>query len=219
LKICSEKGHIFNRIEDSYVVYTCSKGHSCKSTLSNFYKGVDCLTCSISEKVSKPEKEIVEYIQSLGIKNIITSDRSVIHPYELDIYLPDHNLAIEYNGKWFHDETYKDKHYHLMKTNLCNNENIQLIHIFDDEWEFKKDIVKNRLKHILGLNDKHIYARKCIVKEINTKEAKEFCEQYHIQGYGVSRVKLGLYYNNELVSVMTFSKPSVSKGNNKKQGT
>jgi hydroxymethylpyrimidine pyrophosphatase-like HAD family hydrolase len=180
---------------------------------------VDCLTCSISEKVSKPEKEIVEYIQSLGIKNIITSDRSVIHPYELDIYLPDHNLAIEYNGKWFHDETYKDKHYHLMKTNLCNNENIQLIHIFDDEWEFKKDIVKNRLKHILGLNDKHIYARKCIVKEINTKEAKEFCEQYHIQGYGVSSVKLGLYYNNELVSVMTFSKPSVSKGNNKKQGT
>lgn len=217
LSLCEKKNYQFKSIDGKYINFTCDKGHDCKTLLCNFYKDISCLTCSLKEKSSKPEKEIVEYLKSLDITNIITSDRNKINPYELDIYLPDYNIAIEYNGKWFHDESYKDKNYHLMKTELCNDNGIFLIHIFDDEWEFKNNIVKHRLKHILNLSNEKIYARKCEIKEVSTKNAREFCEKYHIQGYGVSRIKLGLYYNNDLVSLMTFSVPNISKGSNNKE--
>lgn len=212
LKLCNDKNYQFISIDKRHINFICDKGHECKTLLCNFYKDINCLKCSLQEKSSLPEKEIVEYLKSLGIENIITSDRSVINPYELDIYLPDYNIAIEYNGKWFHDEFYKDKNYHLMKTELCNDKDIFLIHIFDDEWEFKKDIVKHRLKHLLNLNKERVYARKCIIKEISPKTARDFCNIYHIQGYGSSKIKLGLYYNDDLVSVMTFSMLNISKG-------
>lgn len=109
----------------------------------------------------------------------------------------------------------KDKQYHLNKTNLCNEKGYRLIQIFEDEWINKRNIVENRLKYILGFSDRKIYARKCTIREIEVKDARKFCENYHIQGYGNSKIKLGLFYGNELVSVMTFSRPNISKGKNK----
>jgi very-short-patch-repair endonuclease len=148
--------------------------------------------------------------------NYSEHDRTKIDPYELDFYLQDFDIAIEFNGYPYHTEKYKDKNYHLNKTLLCNKKGIQLIHIFYDELENKPLIIFNRLKSILKKETKRIYARKCDIKEITHKEAKEFCEKYHLQGYTNSSVKLGLYYKNELVSLMTFSKYSISKGSNNK---
>jgi len=90
----------------------------------------------------------------------------------------------------------------------------RLIHIFEDEWILKKDIVKSRLKHILGKTEDltHIGARECIIKEISSKEKDEFLEQFHIQGKDVSKVKLGAFYKHQLVAVMTFSHGSLAKG-------
>jgi len=84
---------------------------------------------------------------------------------------------------------------------------------------FKKEIVKSRIKQILKVNNsKRIHARKCIIKEIEPKIKNEFLETYHIQGKDSSKIKLGAFFENELVSVMTFSKGNISKGSKSKEG-
>jgi len=158
------------------------------------------------------EKEIVDFIKSLNIKNVIENDRTILDGKELDIYLPDYNLAIEFDGLYWHSESQgKDKNYHLDKTNKCNEKNIQLIHIFEDEWLDKKEIIKSILRVRLGIIDNKIYARKCIIKEVENREAKIFLENNHLQGKVNGKIRLGLYYNDELVSLLTFGKSRFNK--------
>ena len=161
--------------------------------------------------VSELEKEVVNFIKSLNI-DVIENDRKLLNGQELDIYIPSHNLAIEINGLYWHCELYKDKNYHLNKTELCKEKGIQLIHIFEDEWLYKKDIVKSRLKNILGITSSKIYARKCNIRELNIKDCNTFLDNNHIQGTCKSKIKLGLYFNDELVSVMTFGNGRVIMG-------
>ena len=89
---------------------------------------------------------------------------------------------------------------------LCEKQGIQLIHIFEDEWKYKKEIVKDILKSKLGIFDLRIYARKCDIKEIDKNTASEFLSRNHLQGYIDSSIRYGLYYKDELVFVMTFRK-------------
>jgi len=158
------------------------------------------------------EIELQEFITSLNIR-FKSNDRKVLKGQELDIYIPEKKLAIEFNGLYWHSEGQgKDKNYHLNKTNLCEQQDIQLIHIFEDEWIYKKQIVKARLKHILGLTKYKIYGRKCIIKEIDSKTKNKFLDKYHIQGADKSSIKLGTFYKNRLVAVMTFGKRRICMG-------
>ena len=93
----------------------------------------------------------------------------IISPYELDIYLPNYSLAIEYDGLFWHsDDTGLNSRYHLMKTEMCEKQGVHLIHIFENEWKSKTDIVKSRLKNLLGIYDHSIYARKCSISAITS---------------------------------------------------
>lgn len=163
-----------------------------------------CLYCNpISNHFSFAEKQIYEFIKSIYDGEIIENDKTVLDSKELDIYIPAKKLALEYDGLYWHSELYKDNNYHIDKTTECLAKGIQLIHIFEDEWIYKQDIVKSRLKGLLGLNN-HIFARKCTVMEVPYKESEEFLNTNHIQGNCMSSYRYGLYYNNELVSLMTF---------------
>ena len=134
---------------------------------------------------------------------------------ELDIYIPDYNLAIEYDGLMYHSEgnserpmfKNKEKSYHLKKTELCLENNIQLFHIFEGE---DLDLWLSMINSKLGLNNK-IFARKCIIKELKSKETEEFLNHNHLQGFCQAKINVGLFYEDELVSVMTFSKPRFNK--------
>ena len=180
----------------------CSEHGIFKQTPNNHIsKKNDCPSCSL--KYDKSEREVKDFIKSLDIF-FIENTRDIIKPLELDIYIPSKNIAIEYNGLHWHSELYINNEYHLNKTIECEKQNIQLIHIFEDEWLFKQDIVKSRLKNILGLTSNKIFARKTIIKEVSPKDSKVFLDNNHIQGNVNSKVKIGLYYNNELVSLMTF---------------
>ena len=182
------------------------------------YKINICTKCfPVNEQSSIKEKELINFIISLNIP-FIQNDRSLLNGKELDIYIPSHNLAIEFNGLYWHSELFKNKNYHLDKTNLCNQKGVQLIHIFEDEWVYKADIVKSIIKSKLGLITNKIYARKCNIKEIDSKISKEFLNDNHLQGNVNSSIKLGLYYNNELVSVMSFGKKRKSMGSNSNEG-
>ncbi len=174
-----------------------------------------CLICNpIDSLSSHREKEIYNFILDIGIKNVIENDRSMIKPLELDVYLPDHKLGIEFNGLYFHSDLFKSENYHLNKQKKCIESNIDLIHIFEDEWLYKKEIVKSIIKNRLSISENKIYARNCTIKELDNKTCKKFLEDNHIQGNCLSKVKLGLFHNDILVSVMTFGTRS-GIGNNK----
>jgi hypothetical protein len=170
-----------------------------------------CLKCSL--KNTKPENDIFIFLSNYSL-NIETNNREILNGQELDIYIPSHKIAIEYNGLYWHSEIHKPSNYHLNKTIQCEKKGIQLIHIFEDEWLYKQDIVKSRLKNLLGLNQNRIYARKCVIKEVSSKESKEFLNKNHIQGNVNSSVRLGLYHDDTLVSLMTFGSLRKSMGSN-----
>jgi hypothetical protein len=153
---------------------------------------------------SKSEKEIEEFIKSLGV-NVNVCDKKQLNGVELDLFLPDYNIAIEYNGLYWHSENRgKHKNYHIDKTLKCLDKNIQLIHIFSDEWLRKKDIIKNRLINLLKVNKTKIYARNCKIVSITNEEKSNFLNSNHLQGNDKSSIYFGLKYNEELVSVISF---------------
>lgn len=204
---------------DSYSTPTTPMRMFCKvhgefmQSPSNFLKKdrEGCPKCSYVGP-SKPEKELADFIAQYV--DIITSDRKVLGSgKELDIVIPSKKLAFEFNGLFWHsDARGKDKKYHLTKTKNCEAAGYQLIHIFSDEWRDKKEIVKSRIKNLLGNSDRRIYARKCEVKEVDSKTTMQFLRDNHMQGAVGSKVKLGLYYNDELVSIMTFGGLRVNMG-------
>jgi predicted Zn-ribbon and HTH transcriptional regulator len=187
-----------------------------KDSLENG-KNPRCLKCfPLLGGVSQMEEELASWLSQF--LEVIRKNRSIIEPQELDIYIPSHKIAIEFDGLYWHSvEAGLSKDYHYKKTLNCEEKGVRLIHIFEDEWLNKKEIVKNRLKSILGLNKNKIYARNCNIKEIDAKTKNDFLNAYHIQGADKSSIKLGAYYQDELIGVMTFSKPRISLGqkNNK----
>lgn len=170
-----------------------------------------CHFCHNHKSISYPEKELKNYIKSLNPGNIILNDRSLLNGKELDIVLKDKKIAIEMDGLYWHNENKVNSTYHLEKTEECEKKGYQLIHIFEDEWNQKKDIVKSRIAGLLGMNTT-IGARKTICKEIDSKTSKLFLEENHIQGNCMSKWKYGLYSENELVAVMTFGYSRFKKG-------
>lgn len=195
--------------------FQCKKCNKIFETIWNYLQqGKKCPSCG-QISISKSEEELREFLKNLGL-TIIENSKKIIPPKELDIFIPDLKIAIEYNGLYWHSEqNIKEPNYHLIKTNECKKQGIQLIQIFEDEWLFKKDIVKSRLKQILKMHNQKIYARDCIIKEIDSKIKNIFLEENHIQGQDISVVKLGAFYNNTLISVMTFSHGNIAKGSKK----
>lgn len=190
----------------------CHCGNIFKQTYSNFHDSkFQCPTCSFSQinYRSQYEKEIEEFIKSLGF-SVITNDRSLLGK-EIDIYVPKKNIAIEFNGIYYHSTKHKyDPNYHLNKTEIASNNGIKMIHIFEDEWVYKRDIVKSIIKNKLGTIERKIPGRKCHIKEISPKQKKTFINENHIQGDCHSSINLGMYYDDSLVAVMTLGKSRFS---------
>ena len=153
---------------------------------------------------SKYEDEISQFLDESGISHR-TSERELISPLLLDIYIPDHNLAIEFNGLYRHSEFKKEKDYHLNKTNLCKEKGVSLIHIWEDDWKNRKQVIKSILLNRCQKLDIRIFARKCKIQEVSQREVvSQFLNKNHIQGYSNYTTAIGLYHNDILVSLMTF---------------
>ena len=166
-----------------------------------------CINCNpLNNRTSSGHSGIVSYLNELGIENIILNDRKIISPYEIDIYLPDYKIGIEFNGIYWHSELMKpDSKYHYNKYKMCSDVGIELIQIWEDDWNYKKDIIKSIIRNKVKRNTTSIGARKCYIKIVSDKDSKVFLNDNHIQGWSISKIRYGLYYNDELVSLMTFS--------------
>lgn len=213
IKVCKED-------EEKFVIpcIKCDKDY--EITLQQYYqrtqiyKTEPCTLCNpIKKGWSSAEKELTDFVKSLGI-DAIENDKDLLgNGQELDIYCPSRKVAIEYNGFPWHCEPYKDKWYHYKKTKLCLDKGVRLIHIWADEWSYGNEndraLVKSNIKSALNVNNDltKIGARSCQIKMIAAKEAREFLTLHHSDGYANSKIKLGLFHKDELVQVMTFSKP------------
>lgn len=167
----------------------------------------------VETKNTRPERFVKSILDDVGIE-YKTKVQDVIPKGELDIYIQEKKLAIECNGICDENE---DKKCHLEKTTECQLKGITLIQIWEDQIVNKPDIVKSMIINRLGLTKNRIYARKCEIKDVSPKMANVFLEQNHIQGGSMASVRLGLFYNNELVSLMTFGKKRGCMGNTKIQ--
>ena len=167
-----------------------------------------CPKCGVI--ASKGEDEIYNFIIShLSGDEVIRNDRNILNGKEIDIYIPKLKIGIEYNGlKWHSEEFGKDFKYHLNKSIEANKQGIVLVQIFEDEYLKHKDIVLEKLKHIIGFNSgkEKIMARKTYISKISKNEAKKFLNEYHIQGYGKCTLSYGCFYGDKLIGVMNFLK-------------
>jgi len=230
--VCSRNEEIIDKIKDKYIKrllkkydylninyikehkanFKCEKGHDFDidfALLGNRLKyGVTiCPICNpvSSYNISDREKSLRLFVNENYDGLIINNVNDIIPPYEIDIYIPDLKIGFEFNGLYWHNELNKVNNYHQLKTDLCKDKGIHLIHVYEDDWIYKQEIVKSRILNLLNRTPNKIYARLCKIEEIKNKDLINiFLNKNHIQGFVASKIKLGLFYKNELVSLMLF---------------
>lgn len=194
-----------------------------KGNAQKYPRCYQCFPIGKNAKFSLFHQEFVSFlIQFCGLKKeeLLENDKIILKEInkEIDVYIPSKNIGFELNGNYWHTEKHggKERKYHINKTQICENNNIRLIHIFEDEWEKKRELIYSKILHFLGIQKesrKSIYARKCEIKEINSSIAGKFLDKYHVQGKETSAsTLLGAYNGEELVAVMTFGKPRNNMG-------
>lgn len=155
---------------------------------------------------SKPNQHFAELLDK---NNIEYTREFPIDKYSYDFKiggcLIEINPFATHNSLWgIYDNDGIDKDYHYNKTKLAEENGYRVIHIFD--WDDEEKIIG------MFLDKEKIYGRKCEIKEIQIKECNDFLNQYHIQNSCKGqKVCLGLFYNDKIVSVMTFGKPRYNK--------
>lgn len=226
---------VYGTMENYQSVLQCRE-IKCLSTISEIYSdntdiqflcissgkvfsqiSLDAISPYLKKTKSKYQDDLVVFIKSMlpNVDVIENTQKILDNRKEIDIYIPSLKIGIEFDGLYWHSEFVgkKPATYHVWKTENANKKGIRIIHIFEDEWRDKKSIVQNKLRSILGISsDRRVFARKCTVKSISASQKDEFLMKFHIQGRDKSATKLGLFYQDELVAVMTFSQPNVSKG-------
>lgn len=163
-----------------------------------------CPTCA--NRTSKAQQTVLTHLRTwLPETAVEENNRTILNGLELDIYLPDHNLAVEYNGVYWHtEEQGKGKWSHHHKWQACHNLGIQLIQIWEDDWERNPELVLATLQHKLGINNQpSVMARKTTVTELSTTEAATFLNENHLQGSATGSIRLGLRTTaDQLVAVL-----------------
>ena len=201
----------FSKFEN-YVTLKCKNcGHVFQAKLygAKHILHIRCPNCELykSKLEEKFEEEVlkplnIEYIPQYKIRGRDGKFRIVC-----DFYIPSQNLIIEINGNYWHSEASPNNSKRdIEKFETLTQMGYQVIMFYEDELYEKKKIIIDILKRRLGLIQHKIYARNCIIKQIPKSEEKKFLDEYHLQGYALSSVAYGLYYNKELVAVMSFVK-------------
>lgn len=198
-------------VETKEIELLCDRGHRFKISRFNIYnrfkyETIICTECNpITNKKSGLEQELKLFLldnQLIFEEN----NKDILKPYEIDIYFPHLKIGLEFNGTYWHNELYKSKNYHLNKTELAEKNNIHLIQIYEDDWIYKKETVKSeilRLLHKLINTNQSDYK----IKEIKDIQViRNFLDLNDIKGFTDSKIKIGLFLKNELISIMLFNK-------------
>lgn len=182
----------------------CRKHGSFLQSPTSHLKGVKCPMCYAELSTSNNEIEFQNYIKELcDDDKIRLNARNIINPLELDVVNETMKIAIEYNGLYWHSSAkLKDRNYHLNKTKLCRDNGYRLIHIFEDEWINKREIVKSYLEKIFDKNQTIVNGYNTEIKQIDKDLYCRFLEENYINGANDAEIRYGLFHNNSLVSLI-----------------
>lgn len=154
--------------------------------------------------VSVAEKQIGEFLESNNIQ-YIRNDRELLKPQELDIFIPSHNIAIEHCGLYWHSENFKGTTYHQQKMLECKKRNIRLLTIYSDEWTHSREIIQNKILHLLNMSPQQtVYARNTTAVPLTVPQKNDFFTTTHIQGSGPGSISYGLQYKGVTIAAITF---------------
>lgn len=167
-----------------------------------------CFVCH--PKDSLGQLDVASFVTSLGFE-IRLSDDTIISPRDIDVYVPVVKFGIEYNGLYYHSEKFKKKRFHENKTIDARMAGIRLFHIFDDEWINKRSIIESMLRSRLGIITNRFHARKLAVKQISSKERRDFFIKSHIDGNCRAKMSWGLFAGIELIAALSLKKPKQPK--------
>lgn len=197
---------IYNR-GDELSIITCPIHGGFKQRPGDHLRGHGCPKCANQQSIA--EDEIYNYLSKMMPNEPIERRNNGIlsNKMEIDLYMPSKKIGIEYNGLHWHTEEYnKNNLYHVNKTNKCNELGIGLIHVFEDEYTYKKEAVISRICHVLNIrNDKKIDARKCKISEINNNDAEEFTIKNGIENFVSSKIHIGAFFNGEIVAILSLN--------------
>lgn len=201
----------FNKFKRELIIHCSKCGNEFKINREDFHiryknKTTVCMICNpINSSKSGSELELQMYIKSIYDGELI-SNKKIIYPMEVDIYLPDKKIGFEFNGLYWHSESQKGKYYHVEKTKKCKDLEIDLVHIWEDDWVYKNEIIRSIVLDKLGLINNKIWARKCELIIVKNNISKDFLNENHILGSCSSSIKIGLIFEDRLVSIMCFNK-------------
>lgn len=175
-----------------------------------------CTKCNHMK--SAPEDEVATYLSLFT--EVQSRDRKLIAPYELDIVLPEHKLAVEYCGEYYHSSGDQESEVkmatkHIRKHQAAADAGYRLITLYGSEWETRKPVIKRLLRNAIGKGRGRLMARKCELKTVTNADATVFYDKYHPQGGAGHGEHYGLYWNDKLVACMRFTHGSNDRGNNK----
>ena len=158
------------------------------------------------------EQQIRQWLDSHNI-SYQQNTRKIIAPFELDFYIDDMKVAIEFNGIYWHSEKIlDDKNYHFNKFKICHDRGIRLIQIWEHELTTNSTIIFSRLSHVLGFNKPNIIgARKCQISNITASQAREFFNQHHLQGFHASGYYQGAWYQGTIIAAISIGKARYTK--------
>lgn len=194
-----------------YQIHLDVKCRTCKTlqkkTLKSLDDGSRCYVCFPYGLTSKYQNEIFEWVKTLSVD--VQQTRQVISPYEIDVFIPQKSFGIELNGLYWHsDRAGADPKKHQIKSDMAKMAGVRLLHIFEDEWRDKQNIVKSMIVHALGMSTS-LYARSCVIdSNPHFDDVKQFLDQSHLDG-STNRIEKAfvLRYENEIVACMTLRKP------------
>ena len=194
-----------------YVDVKCREcGQDATRTLQSILRGSRCSKCYPITS-SHAEREIANFVEELGFI-VNRNSRDVITPKELDVFVPEKKLAIEYHGLYWHKDDDKSSR---EKFTLCKDLDVRLLQIFSDEWQSRNEICKSIIRNALGITKYRVYARKLQVKRIEVAVANKHLDQWHIDGSVRASHAIGLVDDNEeIISIMTLRRPFHKKYEN-----
>lgn len=191
---------------DAVIDWKCQKGHTWQAAIySRTTVGSGCPRCA--NHVSHGEISLREFVISTlgGDKALVeASNRQILGGLELDVYIPNLKLAIEYNGVLYHSEKFKSRDYHVKKLTACENAGVRLIQIWEDDWRLRRSVVEGMLRTRLGVStDDRVNARNLTYKTVTCTQASIMLNENHIQGESRGTFYDGLVDSNgELRAVL-----------------
>jgi len=191
------------------ILIICPTHGKFKQQPNSHLSGAGCPSCPAV--TSSGHRELLKFVQSITDEAIKENDKETISPYEIDIYIPSNKIGIEYDGLYWHSagtikEDIKKRKKQSNKVDVCQEKDIRLIQVREDEWLNKKEIVKSIISHAIGKSKSKIFARKCSIKNLSSQEHKKFMNNNHIQGHKPASVRIGLEYEDQIVMVMSFNR-------------